>query len=318
MPYHPPAAFAAELRDAVAGAGTRARIDEVGRSVEGRPIEAVSIAGPDRRPSPEDEDRPVAFVLANIHGVEVIAGELALRLVKDLCAGRSARADELVGRADVVVVPVAHPDGRERAFESLGRSGVFVGAPRRNANGVDLNRNWPPPPGASDHWLPIAGTGVRWLPWHRGPAPLSEPETRALHDLVHRVRPFALLNLHSTGRILTYPWSSKPEPPDDLEGFERMVEAFTGAQGRWRYRSKQSRAWYPILGSSNDHVYGALGTLAMAVELCREGAAAREDLRRARRFFWYANPADPDVHVDNDAEPCFAAFLAAYDYRFST
>ncbi len=307
MPYHPPEEYAEILRNAVAGSGGAARIEEVGRSVRGRAIEAVTIG---------DGERPVAFVLANIHGVEVIAAELALRLVTDLCGGRTSGARELLEVADVVVVPSANPDGRAEAYASLDRPGLVVNAPRRNANKVDLNRNWPPPTGASDHWLPIAGTKARWLPWHRGPAPLSEPETQALHALVHRVRPFALLNLHSTGRILTYPWSSRPEAPEDLAGFEAMIEAFTGAQERWRYRSKQSRAWYPILGSSNDHFYGALGTLALTVEIAKPGAAVRDEPRRAGRFFWYANPIDPDAHVDNDAEACFAAFRAAYDYRF--
>lgn len=306
MPYHPPEVHAELLRDAVEGSSGLARIEEVGRSVLGRPIEAVTIG---------EGGRDTAFVLANVHGVEVIAAELALRLVQDLCAGRTAGARDLLEAADVVVVPSANPDGRAEAFASLDRPGLVVNAPRRNANGVDLNRNWPPPAGASDHWLPIAGTKARWLPWHRGPAPLSEPETQAVHALAHRVRPFALLNLHSTGQILTHPWSSRPEPPDDLPGFEAMIEAFTGAQKRWRYRSKQSRAWYPILGSSNDHFYDDLGTLAIAVEIARPGAAVREDPRRAGRFFWYANPLDPDAHVDNDAEGCFAAFLAAHDHR---
>lgn len=306
MPYHPPDAYDIALRQTVDASDGLAKLDEIGRSVRGRPIHAVTVS---RRP---EARAPVAFVYANMHGVEVITAELALRVLRDLCAPTEL-GDELLSVADVVIVPVGNPDGRAAAFESLDRPGPIALAPRRNANGVDLNRNWPPPEGAKDSWLPIAGTGIRWLPWYRGRAPLSEPEVRAVHDLFHRVLPFAVLNLHSTGEILTYPWSSKPEPPADEAGFHAMIDAFRGHQKRAPYRFKQSRAWYPILGSSNDHFYGS-GALPLTVELARPGAGVRTDASRAGRFFWYANPVDPDPHIDDVADACTAALLAARRY----
>ena len=129
---------------------------------------------------------------------------------------------------------------------------------------------------------------------------MSEPETQAVARLVDEVRPIALLNLHSTGCILTYPWSSKQHAPSDLDGFRSMVTAFSSAQPRHRYRSKQSRAWYPIIGSSNDYFYDRFGVLALTVETSPPAAAVKADARRARDFFWYANPADPQHWIDND------------------
>lgn len=315
MSYLAPDDFRTRVHELADRAGTRAARSVIGTTVEGRPIDAVRVAAPGRTP---DRAHPQAFVLAGMHGVEVIGTQLALAVLAEVCAPEPTGAPaQLLDRADVEIVPCLNVDGRTRSIESLTRRGPVAGAPRRNANRVDLNRNWPFPGDVVDHWLPISGTRVRWLPWYRGRGPLSEPETAALARLLEEeTRPFALLNLHSTGSILTYPWSSKDEAPADQEGFQRMVDAFTSAQPHHTYRSKQSRAWYPIIGSSNDWFYDRLGALAMTVETSPPGLAVRRDLRRAGRFFWYANPDDPQHWIDNDLPGCFAALLAAHDHRY--
>lgn len=258
------------------------------------------------------------MVLAGIHGVEVISTELALRLLEQATEPTLDDAvARVLDRADLTIVPCLNPDGRAASLDSLQRRRLVNGAPRRNANGVDLNRNWPWPAGVTDHWLPLAGTSARWTPWCRGPHPLSEPETKAFSDVLAERPPVAMLNLHSTGRILTHPWSSKVEPPADDDAFRLMAEAFRAAQPHVRYRWKQGRAWYPIVGSSNDYVYDRYGTLAMTVETSEEARVPREQPRKARWFFWYANPTDVDHHLDNDAPGCWAALAAALDHRTS-
>ncbi|MGI8661825.1 MAG: M14 family metallopeptidase [Acidimicrobiales bacterium] len=296
----------------MAAAGSRAVRSVFGRSVRGRDLVAVTVAAPRRCPG-DVEAR--AVVLGNIHGNEVVSSELALAVLEDLCA-TDLRDDvvALLAVADVTVVPALNVDGRDATFAGLDRTAWFVNAPRRNANLVDLNRNWPWPAGARDHWLPIAGVRTTRLPWSRGSHPLSEPETAAFEDLLASRPPFALLNLHSTGQIITWPWSSKAEPPADVAAFRAMAEAFRAAQTRWRYRAKQSRAWYPIVGSSDDHFYDRWGTLAVTIETDRPGAAVRSaPLERSRwhHAFWWANPSDLDAHIDNNRAACVAALRSA-------
>lgn len=306
--YHSAAAFDAEVAALAARTAEGAR--PFGRTVEGRPLVAVTVS----RPSEGDAPRPHVAVLAGIHGVEVISTELALRLLGEATdAAPAGHVERVLARADVTFVCCLNLDGRTLALESLERRRPINLAPRRNANGVDLNRNWPWPAGVRDHWLPLAGTRARWTPWCRGPAPLSEPETAALAALLDERPPVALLNLHSTGRILTYPWSSRVEPPEDEAAFAAMAEAFVAAQPTVRYRWKQGRAWYPIVGSSNDFLYDRYGTLAMTVETAEPAREPRDDPRRARWWFWYANPVDVHVHLDNDAPGCWAALAAALD-----
>ncbi len=93
-----------------------------------------------------------------------------------------------------------------------------------------------------------------------------------------------------------------------------MVDVFNGPRTHHRYRSEQSRAWYPTVGSSNDYSYDRYGVLPMTVETSPPAAAVRSDLRRANSFVWYANPVDPEPWTDNDRSGCFAALRAACDY----
>jgi protein MpaA len=72
------------------------------------------------------------------------------------------------------------PDGVELLLvPELNPDGVAAGV-RCNANGVDLNRNFP--------W--------GWRPDDGGPGPLSEPETAAVADLITRTDPSVVVWVH--------------------------------------------------------------------------------------------------------------------------
>ena len=83
------------------------------------------------------------------------------------------------------VVLAANPDGITRGT-------------RGNANGVDLNRNFPSKDwraGTVTHRSTIEDTSDVLL--STGSAPLSEPETRALLDLIAELKPRAVVALHA-------------------------------------------------------------------------------------------------------------------------
>jgi hypothetical protein len=143
-------------RSAAVGAGGSERV-LLGRSVQGRPIWAY------RRGSP-DAAR-VVVVLGQMHGDEP-AGVVTARSIRDRLV--------VSGDADVWVVPTMNPDGM--AVDS-----------RYNANGVDLNRNWP------TNWEPgsTAGSG-----------PVSEPETRAMLRFLKRVQPTFVASIHQPFKVI--------------------------------------------------------------------------------------------------------------------
>jgi protein MpaA len=128
---------------------------ELGTSVEGRTIVAV------RRGTPGGT---AVLAIGVIHGDED-DGEAIVDLLVDV---------DVPEGVELWLVPSMNPDGQAAQV-------------RHNANGVDLNRNFP------ERWGPIAGPGD-WQ--YAGPGPASEPETQAMVALAGLVRPDLTLWYH--------------------------------------------------------------------------------------------------------------------------
>jgi predicted deacylase len=127
----------------------------IGTSVLDRPITVVHRAheGATRR----------VLVIGSIHGDERAGMRVVRRLV---------RANDLPRDLDLWAIRTVNPDG--------------TAADRRtNANGVDLNRNFP------YRWH-TSSRGETWS----GRKPLSEPEAVALRRLVSRVDPALVVTFH--------------------------------------------------------------------------------------------------------------------------
>ena len=75
--------------------------------------------------------------------------------------------------------------------------GTVLGT-RANARGVDLNRNWPTANWSAEpvHYK-AHGETARDIELSPGAQPASEPETRALLDLVRELRPATIVSLHA-------------------------------------------------------------------------------------------------------------------------
>lgn len=134
---------------------TRARV--IGRSVKGRAIRAWF------RGDPEAEH--VLLLLGQMHGDEP-AGPRTAWYVRDRLRPKPGTA--------LWVVPTMNPDGAARHT-------------RRNARGVDLNRNWP-----TSGWTSEGRGGRYW----GGPRPASEPETKAMIAFLRKVKPDYIASIH--------------------------------------------------------------------------------------------------------------------------
>lgn len=126
----------------------------IGYSVRHRPIVAYHLGDP--------SIRRVDVLIGQMHGDEHAGVTVAESLID------GSRAVEGV---NLWVIPTMNPDGD-------------AAHTRQNADGVDLNRNWP------DHWRPLTGE------YYSGTGPLSEPETRAMRAFLRQVHPHYLVVLH--------------------------------------------------------------------------------------------------------------------------
>lgn len=296
-PYPSPEARAAEA--AALAARVRGELVEYGASVEGRPLVAVRV------PS-ASKGAPRLLCSANIHGVEFIAGRVALGLLRALADG-DPRVVALRERAELWVIPSLNPDGYARTFAEGGRG--VVARLRGNSRGVDLNRNFPRPGGAPPSWLPFTGSDTPGAATYRGPHPLSEPETAALDRLFAAQRFVASANLHSfMGTVIPARVTDRPT----YATYKRLCRLFGAAQPRRRYIRLASRLFDTFTGEQEDHQHHVHGTWAVCVEVFPLLASFRQHLC-APSVFWRFNPRDPEPWVDNDVPGLVAYFGAALE-----
>jgi predicted deacylase len=128
----------------------------LGKSVRGRPITAWHMEN-----LAEKRTGPTVVLIATMHGNEGATRQIL----------HSLRAGQAIQGVDVWLVPIYNPDG-------------LAAGHRRNAHGVDLNRNYP------YDWADLDGN------YESGPRPGSEPETRAMMRFLSDVRPDYVLSFH--------------------------------------------------------------------------------------------------------------------------
>ncbi|MBI1946647.1 MAG: hypothetical protein HYS27_13190 [Deltaproteobacteria bacterium] len=279
----------------------------LGTSVAGRPIRGARV--PSTTPG-----APRVLVNANIHGPEHVGSRTAMAVLRALGEKRPGeRAQELRRAAEVVVVPCVNVDGFARTVASGGRG--TLKELRCNEHGVDLNRNFPPPTvgDQGSFWglvgrrdLVIAGSSDPARATWRGPAPLSEPEAKALYDFALGERFHAAVSLHSFMGTFIPPCVRTAE---EARGYRRLVAAARRAQRR-RYLRLQWGFFDLFTGELEDFLHHETGTWAVTLECFTLWQTFAQHLR-APTLFARFNPIDPTPVVDNDAPAVIAFLLAA-------
>jgi hypothetical protein len=185
IPYHD---IARKLNDLQA-ASDRVSAEVVGHSALGRDLYLVTVTAPETAAEAARQDRwrdliesdPRAarrdralkagyktpvWINANIHGDEWEGTDGALRVIERLASATDAATAGLLERTRLYVTVTNNPDGR-------------IAGTRQNGNGFDINR---------DH------------------ATSSQPESRAVRDVVIATQPFVMLDEHGyTGTTLIEP-----------------------------------------------------------------------------------------------------------------
>ena len=165
--------------------------------------------------------------IGGIHGDET-EGEVATAALPEAVRAR----DDLRRQITLHVVEDLNPDGH-------------AAGTRANANGVDLNRNFPAPSFAPED--------------AHGQAPLDQPESAALAALIQQIQPTLVIAAHSWrgDHFINY-----DGPPDAAA----LAQRFSEESG---YTVVPSDAFNPTPGSLGGWVGGTLQTPILTLEYAR-------------------------------------------------
>lgn len=132
------------------------------------------------------------LLLGGIHGDEQTASSIVFKWLAALQRNRQQEFDWRV-------VPVLNPDG------------LLATKPKRvNARGIDLNRNFPTPnwqKEAGAYWARVTRSDPRRFP---GQMPISEPESKWVHDTIENFKPDVVISVHAPFGVLDLDGPAKP------------------------------------------------------------------------------------------------------------
>ena len=255
--YHTVAEAHAALQALAVAYPTLARLDTIGVSIEGRPIEALEIS--DNVGVLEGE--PEALVVGCHHARELMSVEIPLYIADRLLAGYGADPvlTAIVDGRVIWVVPIVNPDGHVYVEQHSGGQSDGWWRKNRRLNsdgsfGVDLNRNY----GYRWGFDNIGSSPTTTSEIYRGTGPFSEPETAALRALM-AARSFKVaLSFHSYGELVLYPWGYATLDTPDNDAFQALGDSM-GVQNGYLVGNPKSGAIYLTNGGMDDWAYGETG-----------------------------------------------------------
>ena len=258
---------AAEINTAISTMATAhntiCRVENVGSSAEGRPITALVISD---NPG-VCEGEPSVRLAGAIHGNEFLSCEILLRYAEYLLDGypSDGTVKTLVDGRVITIIPLLNPDGWERGS-------------RRNANGVDLNRNF------GDNWQSGSDHGT---------GPFSEIESQAMRDYcVDRV--FHLSAAFHTGAVVVnmpFDWAASDDGgmPVEADLVQQLAYDYS-REGNFLSTPNQlgdvdavdgtiwGGDWYTINGSLQDWSYTETGCPELTIEIAASSPSADEGI----------------------------------------
>jgi murein peptide amidase A len=203
-------------------------VDTGARSVKGIPLlrRDVITLGDD----PASPAKIKVMVIGGIHGDELSSSALALNWIKLATQSSNNQAPSnaisntpasFAGGIHWRFIPMLNPDGL-----------TAQPAKRVNANGVDLNRNFPTPNWARDakiYWEQRTNKDPRRWP---GKEPLSEPESKFLHTEMAGFKPNLIVSIHAPYGVLDF--DGPTTPPSKLGRlYLDQVGIFPGSLGNY-------------------------------------------------------------------------------------
>lgn len=153
-----------------------------GKSVNGAEIRVVKLGKGSR----------YIFMNGNLHGNEAITTNYLLKVLDEYAYAYatngsigSYKIKTLLDKFSIVMIPCSNPDGRSKLLNNPSN----LQAARTNARGVNLNRNFP------TNWVKSSESGS---------SAASEPETKAIINVLSSYKFEVVLDCHNSGNYIYY------------------------------------------------------------------------------------------------------------------
>jgi len=233
-------AYEAMMYQFAADYPTLCKLDTIGILASGRKLLAVKISNNVNK----IENEPQFLYTSSMHGYEVAGYVLMLRLIDYLLSnyGKDSLTTYLVNHVAIWINPLADPDGTYYSGNSTVANGI-----RENANGVDINRNFPDP---ADGTHP---DGNQW-----------QPETVAFMDFAEKHNFVMSINYHSGSEVLNYPWDTFSRLHADNDWWMFVSKMYADTVHKYSsfngYFTDQNNgitngySWYPVSGGRQDYM----------------------------------------------------------------
>ena len=209
-----------------------------GQSIQGRDLWGLVISADVNNSAAEPEVR----LSSNIHGDEppgmVMLWNLAHYLTENYGQAGYEDVTDLVNTTEITIMPMHNPDG-------------YVNNTRYNANGVDLNRNFPEP----------AGTD-----------PVLETENVQFRNVALNNHFVISMNGHSGSTVVNYPWDYTYTLAPDNDALIKLSLEYSTTNlpmynGSFPQGITNGADWYVITGGLQDWSYTMTDCIDLTIEL---------------------------------------------------
>jgi hypothetical protein len=171
-------------------------LQSIGTTPNGRTLYVLKISDN----AAAEETEPEFLYTSSMHGDEITGYPTMLRFIDYLLTnyGSNTEVANIVNGTELFICPLANPDGSYKTAGNDILNSTGNTATRANANGYDLNRNYPDP---LNGLHPDSGLQVN---------PVYQPETSAFLAF-ERTRNFVLsANYHGGAEVVNFPWDTYP------------------------------------------------------------------------------------------------------------
>ena len=243
--FHTYETLTTELKTLSSANSLLASLQSAGKTVQGREMWYLRLTSKKSGIT----HKPKLLFISSMHGDEVTGKEMMIYLIRDLLSryGQEARITNLLDTAEIFIMPSMNPDGTELSQ-------------RFNANGIDLNRNFPKlgeDPFGGSHAI----------------------ETENIMEL-HRQNHFlTALNFHGGELCVNIPWDSKLNNQAAVFGDNSLMLELSHGYAKTNHPMQANHAanfdhgvtygyeWYPIYGGMQDWASNSQQSTHATVEI---------------------------------------------------